>query len=412
LQRNPLSYMNRQTDIDLSKGSTVIDLVKFPKMIREAMNALVTGMLATYFNTKSDRGTTIAIDEGGAFLRDPQLAEMVLQVLTQGRSYDIGLLFATQNCSDLEKAKLSQEFMTNTPVKIVLGFDLDKKSIGYIKDFLLLNDTASKDLYTDAKGQGIIKIGDTHAAIHFIPSDEEYQIIKGKKKGEGEKKEGEQTQQESDCKIKEAFVNIVKEHKILYAYWLEGDNPAHMLQMMGYKPYTPQNVIARGDVQGWIHVDIINENGNIKNQTEDHYCTVTQLAGLLIEMGFKNVRINHFGDVDVSGELHGQTYGFEYEHSESHDKPEIIEKKLRAMRLYDNVLFIGSTANEEQLIEAVGSDFVRRRGTQLKKWLAAQMTEPEIKINISEEGGKAEDLKTENRPTERLLSECETIGAL
>jgi type IV secretory pathway VirB4 component len=104
-------------------------------MIREAMNALVTGMLATYFNTKSDRGTTIAIDEGGAFLRDPQLAEMVLQVLTQGRSYDIGLLFATQNCSDLEKAKLSQEFMTNTPVKIVLGFDLDKKSIGYIKDF-------------------------------------------------------------------------------------------------------------------------------------------------------------------------------------------------------------------------------------------------------------------------------------
>jgi len=40
------------------------------------------------------------------------------------------------------------------------------------------------------------------------------------------------------------------------------------------------------------------------------------------------------------------------------------------------------------------------------------MTEPEIKINISEEGGKADDLKTENRPTERLLSECEVIGAL
>jgi len=172
LQQNPLSYMNRQTDIDLSKGFTVIDLVKVPKMIREAMNALVTGMLTTYFNKKSDTGVTIAIDEGGAFLRDPQLAEMVLQVLTQGRSYDIGLLFATQNCADLEKAKLSEEFMMNTPVKIVLSCDLDKKSIGYIKDFLLLNDTATKDLYTDGKGQGIIKIGDTHAAIHFIPSDE------------------------------------------------------------------------------------------------------------------------------------------------------------------------------------------------------------------------------------------------
>src|SRR5450756_2573431 len=31
-----LSYMNRQTDIDLSKGFTVIDLVKVPKLIREA----------------------------------------------------------------------------------------------------------------------------------------------------------------------------------------------------------------------------------------------------------------------------------------------------------------------------------------------------------------------------------------
>jgi len=231
------------------------------------------------FNTKSDRGTTIAIDEGGAFLRDPQLAEMVLQVLTQGRSYDIGLLFATQNCSDLEKAKLSQEFMTNTPVKIVLGCDLDKKSIGYIKDFLLLNDTATKDLYTDAKGQGIIKIGDTHAAIHFIPSDEEYQIIKGVKRGNGQEAKVEQTEQAAECKIKEAFVNIVKEHKILFTDWLEGDNPEHMLQMMGYKTYTPQNVIARGNVRCWIHGDIVKENGNIINQTEDHYCTVAQLYG-------------------------------------------------------------------------------------------------------------------------------------
>jgi hypothetical protein len=400
-----LSYMNRQTDIDLSKGFTVIDLVKVPKMIREAMNALVTGMLATFFNTKSDKGVTIAIDEGGAFLRDPQLAEMVLQVLTQGRSYDIGLLFATQNCSDLEKAKLSQEFMTNTPVKIVLGCDLDKKSIGYIKDFLLLNDTATKDLYTDAKGQGIIKIGDTHAAIHFIPSDEEYQIIKGEKRGNGQETIVEQTEQAAECKIKNALDNIVKEHKILFTDWLEGDNPEHALQMMGYKTYTPQNVIARGNVRCWIHGDIIKENGNILNQTEDHYCTVAQLYGVLTDVGFENVVIHHSNDVDVSAELHGKTYGFEYEHAGSHNKPELIEKKRRSMQLYDKVLFIGSTANEEHLIEAVGSEYVRRRGAQLKKWLTEE-------INSKKDCNKTEDIITEYRLSERLISGCETIEAI
>jgi hypothetical protein len=396
-----LSYMNRQTDIDLSKGFTVIDLVKVPRLIREAMNALVTGMLATFFNTKSDKGVTIAIDEGGAFLRDPQLAEMVLQVLTQGRSYDIGLLFATQNCSDLEKAKLSQEFMTNTPVKIVLGCDLDKKSIGYIKDFLLLNDTATKDLYTDAKGQGIIKIGDTHAAIHFIASDEEYQIIKGVKRGNGQEAKVEQTEQVAECKIKEAFVNIVKEHKILFTDWLEGDNPEHMLQMLGYKTYTPQNVIARGNVRCWIHGDIVKENGNILNQTEDHYCTVAQLYGVLTDIGFENVVIHHSNDVDVSGELHGKTYGFEYEHAGSHNKPELIEKKRRSMQLYDKVLFIGSTANEEQLIEAVGSEYVRRRGARLKQWLSEETASVE-----------SEAAQPENRLTERLITECETNEAI
>ena len=119
------------------------------------------------------------MDEGGAFLRQKQLADMVLNILTQGRSYDIGMIFATQQFADLEKAKLSQEFMSNTPVKIVLGAKLDKKAISYIKDFLMLDDTAVKDLKFSQQGEGIIKIGDTHAPIAFIPSDEEYENYQG-----------------------------------------------------------------------------------------------------------------------------------------------------------------------------------------------------------------------------------------
>jgi hypothetical protein len=221
------------------------------------------------------------------------------------------------------------------------------------------------------------------------------------KRGNGQEAKVEQTEQATECKIKEAFVNIVKEHKIIFTDWLEGDSPEHMLQMMGYKSYTPQNVVGRGNVRCWIHGDIVKEDGNIKNQTEDHYSTVAQLAGLLIDIGFENVVIHHSNDVDVSGELHGVTYGFEYEHAGSHNKPELIEKKRRSMQLYNEVLFIGSTANEEQLIEAVGNEYVRRRGAQLKKWLDEKTTSVD---------SKTQESKT--RLTERLITECEANEAI
>jgi len=71
------------------------------------------------------------------------------------------------------------------------------------------------------------------------------------------------------------------------------------------------------------------------------------------------------------------------------------------MQLYDKVLFIGSTANEEQLIEAVGSEYVRRRGAKLKQWLSEETASVEL-----------EGLKSENRQTNRLLTECETNEAI
>ncbi len=369
-----LSYMNRQTDIDLSKGFTVIDLVKVPEIIRPAMNVLVTGMLATYFKVDSGKGTTIAVDEGGAFLREKQLANMVLNILTQGRSYDIGMIFATQQFADLEKAKLSEEFMTNTPVKIVLGSELDKKSISYIKDFLMLDDTAVKDLKLSGKGQGIIKIGDTHAPITFIPSEEEMKIIKGFYTGTPSALTTEHQTQAADGRIKDKFLALAKENYIIFNEWIEGEDQNYNLQMLGYRLFQPQNIITRGNVNCWIHEGIIKENGLVKNQSLDHYSTVMQLAGILIQMGFEKVAVNHSDDVDVSATLSGETYGFEYEHPDSHDRPEIRGKKQRGLLKFKHLLFIGSKANEIQLKEAAGPDFVKRRGSQLKVWLDEQLS--------------------------------------
>ncbi len=69
-----------------------------------------------------------------------------------------------------------------------------------------------------------------------------------------------------------------------------------------------------------------------------------QLAELLIELGFKNVKVNHSYNVEVSADLQGETYGFEYEHTDSHKKQEIISKKKRGLLNRNHILFIGSAA--------------------------------------------------------------------
>lgn len=419
-----LSYMNRQTDINLEAGFTVIDLVSVPDMIQEAMNAFVTGLMTTYFSTGNGYGVTICVDEGRAFLTDPQLANMVLKILTQGRSYDIGMIFGTQEFEDLEKAKLSAEFMSNVPIKLVLGYELDAKAISYIKDFLLLKDTEVKYLKTQAKGQGIIKIGDANAAYAFIATEKEDQIIKGKYKEESEDNNSAPsddttataTEGKAGGRIKDQYLQLVKDNKVIFLDWIDGEDVDVTLQRLGYTRYNPQNMLKRGNVICWAHDSLISEDGTIKtqgkkcneaikNQTQDHYFSVVQWSGILTstsenqKMGFTDVNVHHHNDVDVSAMLGKESYGFEYEHPESHNTDELIEKLKRAKAKYDHVVFIGSKANEAQLKHAVGEHYLRR-GDQVKAWLDQTIEEYQRKIESEQlkEEEKAEQSNPEPEP--------------
>jgi hypothetical protein len=54
----------------------------------------------------------------------------------------------------------------------------------------------------------------------------------------------------------------------------------------------------------------------VKNQTKDHYRTVTQIAAYLKENGFQNVQVHHEGDADVTSELNGLTYALSTKEAE------------------------------------------------------------------------------------------------
>jgi hypothetical protein len=102
------------------------------------------------------------------------------------------------------------------------------------------------------------------------------------------------------------------------------------------------------------------------NQTIDHYSTVVQIASYLADIGFQKATCHHFGDVDVSAELNGETYGFEYERDRSHTVDEIDLKNKNAKAVYDHVFFICPQNNERKVKAAVGKDNYSTRGFGLK----------------------------------------------
>jgi hypothetical protein len=118
-----------------------------------------------------------------------------------------------------------------------------------------------------------------------------------------------QAPNQKEVKIRDEYLQLANENKIVFSDWIEGEDPGYYLQRMGYKLFRPQNIINRGFVNYWIHESILKENGLIKNQSIEHYCAVTQLAGVLLDYFFENVEVNHFDSINVTAVLNGKNMG-------------------------------------------------------------------------------------------------------
>jgi len=235
----------------------------------------------------------------------------------------------------------------------------------HIQDYLMLSDAAMRDLNTSWKSQGIIKIGDIHAPIAFIPSDEERKIIEGMKAGNNPEVSPVNQASGTGAKIIDKYVKLAKENHIVFSDWIEGEDPAHTMRMMGYKSHQPQGIRGEGFVTCWIKESEIKEDKKIKNQTLDHYCAVMQLEGYFYKAEYTDFEVNHNDKVDLSD---GET-AFEVEQPDSHNLNELIEKKAQALKNHKRVYFICSRDNFEKMIKAVGADFVIKRGKQLDRFL-------------------------------------------
>ncbi len=380
------SFLNRPTNINLSSDFIVCDLSNVPESLKDALNVFMTGLMGLRFRTDTKKGTILAVDEGAAFLRSPELSLFLLRALTQGRSFGVSLWLMTQQPSDLQKVNLAEEFRTNMPLSIVLG-NMRSDTVDIVKQFFKLDENATNDLLSAGIGEGLLLVGEEKIPIKFKPSSLENDIIKGKinnKIASGHV---------GISLHNEALLSLVSEHGFILQDWIDGDDSS--LSGLGYVARRVQRAIGSGLVRVWIKQDIL-IGDMVLNQSLDHYCTVLQVAGYLQQQGIR-ADIQHLNGADLSFEISGKRIYLEYEHGEQ--SAQILQHKKQDINS-GQLVFIGQASNIKYLYNVVGEQNVIKRGRQLAEYLD----------NLIDSGQEKRKEDKSLLPTFCLLSDAITLN--
>jgi hypothetical protein len=244
-----------------------------------------------------------------------------------------------------------------------------------INEFNLSDDDVNRLLET-GKGIGLMIIGGVHIHYRNKLSDFEKNVMFGKTDLKTEEKQ----EQAYVFKLDPSVEWVKKEYGIMCKDWIEDlrEYPN------GYEKATVTNPITGKRTVVFYKRSLVNEDGHIKNQTQDHYFTVCLLAGELSRMG-AFVTLDDYGTsqeadaVAVFTLANGtkKTIAFEYETPEcKHSKKELQDKRERLKTkkegdasCFDDVIFIGKHEYIDFLTEALGRDFVLQRGAEVAEYI-------------------------------------------
>ena len=353
-------YINRPTDVKFNKDIIIIDISSVPGTLQDAMNVFVTGMVGMRFNTDLSKKTNVIIDEGRVFLNDKKLAEFILKMYTQGRSFGLNAWFTTQQPSDAKDEDVKELLKNNSFVNIVMG-NVQPNSYDTIKAFFNLSSHDMEALSGCGVGQGLCQVNNTVTAVNFALTDLESDVILGT--NNNTIKAGHDS---GFVVLDKRILPLAEEHDSYVEDWIDGD-PKSLSP--GRDRHTIQRAFKTGTTSIWIGSSKV-KDGKIMNQTIDHYATVLQIASYLLHRG-ASVTVNHHDDADVVAEINGVKIAVEYERPRSHTTQELIEKNQRAQKQYDKVLFVCTSTNYKQLAsdKCIGQNQTAARGSMLREHL-------------------------------------------
>jgi len=353
-------YINRPTDVKFDKDISIIDISSVPGTLQDAMNVFVVGMIGMRFNTELSKKTNVIIDEGRVFLNDKKLAEFILKIYTQGRSFGINAWFTTQQPSDAKDEDVKELLKNNSFVNIIMG-NVQPNSYETIQKFFNISTKDMEDLHGCGVGQGLVQVNNSVTAVKFSLTDLEAEVILGTYKP------GLETGIGVGFKlIDNRFTALAEDNDAYIEDWIVGDSK---VLSPGRVRYNVQRAFKKGATGIWINSSKVLD-GKVLNQSIDHYAMVLQIASYWLHKG-ATVQVYHYEDADVVVKMNGKTIAIEYERPGTHTVDQLISKNIRYQTKYDQLVFVVSAANYKVVSSSncIGPDKTVVRGSRLLEYM-------------------------------------------
>ena len=358
-----LGYMNNPTTVDFSKRLLMFDLSEIPPKIQDPMNVLITAICGQLFRTKKEK-TIIIVDEARVFLTNKELTEFLLQTLTMGRSANVSLWILTQQPSDLTKADVAEEFITNASLKFVYGTNIQDENIEIVNEHFKLNKNSSEYLLNSTVGDMILIINNQQIPLHVQLTELELAIINNRLNN---------GTQEAQGVIRPGINPVLEEYVMEHGFCM--DEWADKFNLDNWKMERVQDTFkGAGMATAWVNKDILDDRGMVTNQSLDHYSSVIQIGAYLLKKGIENVNVDDYTGPDVTFTITDEngvvtTHAIEFEIEGTHTKEQVQDKRKRWLTEYDNIYFVSGARYKKKLSNWIGPQHIFSRGSQLKNLL-------------------------------------------
>lgn len=415
---NAWDWMDNHNTFDATGRFITIDVSGLEDGVKEAVTILLMDIINMRLKTpspeayKKKRRTIVTLDEGAALLSTPTQAKYIVKLIREARSGKCSICFDNQ---DLDGAASILPVLKANTDFIILMCNMTKENVEeFAKEFYFTEKDKARLM---EKGKGkylLLRLGQK------IPGE----VVLTKKMNEIFLNEVEQESKAGRC-ISDNYeidsrVTWIRDKGLIASNWI---TKLDDYEIEGFTPTDATSVMGgAGKFPVWLADGLINENGLIDGETEDHWVTCYLAAGELCRAGYTEVKVNNWGgqkiedipDITCISPL-GEKIWIEIEEPRkdrnggNHTKSQIETKKQKQEPYCDVWVCMCQKANYKQVKAAVGKPFCIMRGVEFKKFIEIHGIKKQADISARSEQKEPEYYPEKN---DTGLNVCEYVPEL
>lgn len=369
---NAWDWMDNHNTFDPSGRFITIDVSGLEEGVKEAVTILLMDIINMRLKTPSPeayrkkRRTILTLDEGAALLATPNQAKYIVKLIREARSGKMSVCFDNQ---DLDGAASILPVLKANTDFIILMCNMTKENVAEFGKEFYFTEKDKARLMEKGKGKYLLLRLGQKIPGEVVLTNKMKEIFFGESN-----KESRAGVCISDNYEIDSRVAWIRDKGLIASNWI---TKLDDYEIEGFTPRDATSVVGgAGKFPVWIADGLINENGLIDGETEDHWVTCYLAAGELCLAGYTDVKVNNWGGQKIEDipditciSPSGERIWIEYEHPGSHSISEIEAKKQKQLPYCDVWICLCQKANYPQVKAAVGKPFCVMRGVEFKRFI-------------------------------------------